>query len=47
MVLVELRAGCPGIADVTEQVDLVRLVEDRGGEETITVSVVMQEMTMM
>jgi len=28
MVLVELRAGGPGIADVTEQVDLVRFVED-------------------
>jgi hypothetical protein len=28
VVLVELRAGGPGIADVTEQVDLVRLVED-------------------
>lgn len=45
VVLVELRAGGPGIADVTKQVDLVRLVEDRG--ETITVSVVTQEMTMM
>lgn len=46
VVIVELRAGGPGIADVTEQVDLVRFVED-WGEETITVSVVTQEMTMM
>ena len=33
MVLVELRASGPGIADVTEQVDLIRFVEDgRGGD---------------
>lgn len=33
VVLVELRASGPGIADVTEQVDLIRFVEDgRGGD---------------